>query len=210
MKSLFSTCLLQDKLFHVAIESNFTFTIKKVNEIPLSLLNDYLQSDRNLTSVTDMQTPDLAYSILEILLRQSPSSRFSSFGNGGGKFFTDQNSQKITSGLAVHHGWSQSIRPSDGKFAKLSPASEFYRQLLLNIDVAATTFYQTGPLADICVEFFGRRSIGDLKQVLGRDGDRKRLDRFLRGVSIDITYQNTLGRTRYKVFYFNLGFWFDK
>lgn len=38
-----------------------------------------------------------------------------------------------------------------------------------------------------------------LQQVLSREGERKKLAKYLRGVTINITYKNAVGRKRYKI-----------
>lgn len=83
-----------------------------------------------------------------------------------------------------------------------------YKELLLNIDVAATAFYTSGPLTDVIGTFFGQ-SIGQCQNFFKNNyvriklkftyfKDMKKLDSFLRGVNVTITYRQT-GRRNYKI-----------
>lgn len=163
-------------------------------------LEAFLNDRRKLDSVSQAVIPTEPIMVLEVLLRQSPAMRFSTTGTkSGGSFYSDKHSSKLPQGLAVHHGWYQSVRTVDGNFHQKVSATEYYRQILLNVDVAATCFYQSGPLEEVVTEFFGRRDVRDLQSVLSREGDRKKLGKYLNNVSVNITYTNQIGRRRYKI-----------
>lgn len=77
-----------------------------------------------------------------------------------------------------------------------------YKQLLLNMDVASTAFYQEGPLVRVVLDFLGVSSISELKPASSSSSQAGgggilssynilRLEKFLRGVNIEITYRST-------------------
>jgi hypothetical protein len=104
----------------------------------MEVLHAYLSANR--TDI-NLEIPYEAISCLEVLLRQSPALRF--ITNPAGRcFYSDQGNDKLPHGLAVHYGWYQSLRASLGLSRDDSGVT--YKQLLLNLDVAATAFYQSG------------------------------------------------------------------
>ncbi|KAJ3022179.1 eukaryotic translation initiation factor 2C, 2 [Thoreauomyces humboldtii] len=153
----------------------YKLRIRKVSEIDMERLHKFL------AGVT-AEFPRETVMVLEVMLRHKPTLLLESGGTGGG-FYTPQGASNIRGGLAIHPGWYQSIRPTAG-------------QLLFNLDLSATTFYQTGPLVAVVARFFQRDAIEQVRW--DNDRDIQRLDKFLRDVSIEITYRPT-GRRRYKI-----------
>lgn len=93
-------------------------------------------------------------------------------------------------------------------FIQHSPgsATASYKQLLLNVDVAATAFFQsgiftptTGPLPEVVASYFKKDRPSSLRDNFRRESDARRLSKFLRGVVVNITYKNASGRKRYKI-----------
>ncbi|KAJ3150918.1 argonaute 1 [Geranomyces variabilis] len=153
----------------------YRLRLRKVSEIDMERLH------RFLAGVTK-EFPRETVMVLEVMLRHKPTMLLESGGTGGG-FFTADGFTNIRGGLAIHPGWYQSIRPTAG-------------QLLLNLDMSSTAFYQAGPLITVVSRFFHRDMIEHVRWDNPRDVQR--LDKFLRDVSIEITYRST-GRRRYKI-----------
>ncbi|KAI8818024.1 Piwi domain-containing protein [Fimicolochytrium jonesii] len=153
----------------------YKLRLRKVAEIQMSRLHAFLSG----------ATPDFpreTVMVLEVMLRHRPTLLLEAGSTGGG-FYTSDGAIDIRGGIAVHPGWFQSIRATKG-------------QLLLNLDVSSTTFYQTGPLLTVVSHFFQRDHITHVS--LSSPRDHTRLDKFLRDLSIEITYRTT-GRRRYKI-----------
>ncbi|KAI8922026.1 Piwi domain-containing protein [Powellomyces hirtus] len=153
----------------------YKLRLRKVSEIDMERLHRYL------AGVTK-DFPRETIMVLEVMLRHKPTALLESGGTGGG-FYTSDGTTNIRGGLTIHPGWFQSIRPTAG-------------QLLLNLDMSSTAFYQTGPLINVVARFFQRDSIDHVRW--DNERDLHRLDKFLRDVSIEITYRAT-GRRRYKI-----------
>ncbi|KAI8610686.1 Piwi domain-containing protein [Chytriomyces sp. MP71] len=156
----------------------FGIRIRKLAEIQMEKLNLY-----NVGQSTEM--PKDTIHVLEVLLRQRPASIFTTIGRGGGSFYSEVHNTPIANALTVHQGWYQSIKPSLG-------------QIKLNLDVSATSFYVSGPLLDTVAKFYNRPNIDSARPHFADPHERKRLERFLRDVTIEIGYRAT-GRKRYKI-----------
>jgi hypothetical protein len=55
-------------------------------------------------------------------------------------------------------------------------------------------FYTPGPLVERLADFFNLRRTEDLRAVFNRDNERRKALKYLRNVSINITYTNGIGR----------------
>ncbi|KAJ3204395.1 Eukaryotic translation initiation factor 2C [Clydaea vesicula] len=140
-----------------------------------------------------IEIPFEAVSCLEVLLRQSPGLRFTS--NPAGRcFYNDKGVSQLPGGVNVHYGWYQSLRTSLG----IQQQQYTYKELLLNIDVVATAFYQQGPLIDVITNFFGKRRIEDCQKLFTIKNELRNRDKFISSLNIKISYRNT-GRRKYKV-----------
>ncbi|KND03587.1 uncharacterized protein SPPG_01063 [Spizellomyces punctatus DAOM BR117] len=153
----------------------YKLRLRKVAEIDMERLHKFLDG-------RSLELPRETIMVLEVMLRHRPALLLQSGGTGGG-FYTSDGAMRIRGGLAIHPGWYQSLRPTFG-------------QLLLNLDISSTAFYQNGALLDIVARFFQRETIQEVSIETSRD--LQRLTRFLQDVSIEITYRTT-GRRRYKV-----------
>lgn len=184
-------------------ESTFKIKIKKVSQIDLNRLVDYLAETRH-QSISAIDYPADNLMVLEVLLRSSPSSRYITSGmRSGGAFYTPDSTGSLPQGLNVHAGWYQGLKTVDGMFSNNTPrpgsATQSYKRLLLNVDVANTTFYQSGPLIDVVTSYFGQRRPQDLMPVLQKDQVRSKLGKFLFNVGVETTYVNVVGRRHYKI-----------
>ncbi|KAJ3089055.1 Eukaryotic translation initiation factor 2C [Quaeritorhiza haematococci] len=176
---------------------NFTVKLKKTTEVNLERLHYYLKNKRpsSGSSQEAIDFPSDALMALQVLLRHSPSLRLTTYGRAN-SFYSPTDRTSLPDGLAVHFGWFQSLRPA---------ASITYRdllsngQLLLNLDVAATAFYEAGPLIDVVAKFFNRRNIDACGDALRRPQEHRRLEKYVNNLMIHITYRNASGRYKYKV-----------
>ncbi|KAF9117650.1 eukaryotic translation initiation factor 2C, 3, partial [Mortierella sp. 14UC] len=66
-------------------------------------------------------------------------------------------------------------------------------RMLINLDVAATAYYQSGSLLELAVKILDRRSIDDLRRGFS-DRDRTKLEKSLRGLLIRVTHRSEVKR----------------
>ncbi|KAJ3217348.1 argonaute 1, partial [Clydaea vesicula] len=93
-------------------------------------------------------------------------------------------SQSIANGAQLWQGFHQSIRPSRG-------------QMLINLDVSATAFYQPGPILEIMAKILGKNSPNDLRQGI-TDKDRIKLEKALKGIKVVVTHRGQI-RRKYRI-----------
>ena len=80
-------------------------------------------------------------------------------------------------------GFHQSLRPAKG-------------QMLINLDVSATAFYQSGQLPSIIAKILNK-NVSDLRQPL-LDKDRIKLEKHLKGIKIVVTHRGNI-RRKYRI-----------
>ena len=69
--------------------------------------------------------------------------------------------------------------------------------MMINIDLSATAFYESGPLINIVVKLLGRRSPDDLRRGIN-DRERAKLEKELKNLKIRVTHRATAKR-RYRI-----------
>ncbi|KAJ3040163.1 hypothetical protein HDV00_011383 [Rhizophlyctis rosea] len=156
----------------------YTLRLHPLPQISMSRLHAFM--NRQST-----EYPHDALQVLEVLLRHRPSSLFVTIGKTSSSFFSKADQAIISGGLSVYRGWYQSVRVTG-------------REVLLNLDTSATSFYRSGPLIDVISEFFGARRITDIPKLQFLQS-LHHLSRFLRGLKVDTTYTPANGRTKYRI-----------
>ncbi|KAI9350668.1 Piwi domain-containing protein [Obelidium mucronatum] len=158
----------------------FMVYIRKTSEIRMSKsLSPGV--DRHADSSTyvldrQMDLPKEAIHVLEVLLRQRPGAIFTTIGRGGGSFYSEDHNTPIANALTVHQGLVSKCQAKP----------------------CATSFYVAGPLIETIAKYFNKPHIELTRSHLADPHERKRLERFLRDVTIEIAYRAT-GRKRYKI-----------
>src|SRR5205809_7804710 len=109
---------------------------------------------------------------LDVLIRYRPSMQYATVGRS---FFTPAGSQQLYGGVEVWQGYYQSARPT-------------YRKMMINIDVSATAFYESGDLVQVVVKILGRRSVEDLRKGIS-DKDRTKLEKALKNLKIRVIHR---------------------
>ncbi|KAI8899446.1 Piwi domain-containing protein [Globomyces pollinis-pini] len=150
----------------------FEMTLTKITNISMESLKFFLNG---ITS----ETPDEALAVLEVVMAHRPSLRFTTVGRC---FYTPDQAVQIANGAQLWQGFHQSLRPAFGN-------------LLINLDVSATAFYQPGPVVDIMAKILNR-SPKDTK--LLNDRDRIRVEKAVRGLKIVVTHRGQI-RRKYKI-----------
>ncbi|KAJ3416061.1 eukaryotic translation initiation factor 2C, 2 [Chytridiales sp. JEL 0842] len=152
----------------------FKLTITKVGEINMQRLGLFLEG-------RIPETPTDAITALDILLRHRPSLMYTTVGRC---FYTPDSAASIANGAQLWQGFHQSIRPALGN-------------MLINLDVSATAFYQPGPIVDMVAKILGRHSPSDLRTPLS-DKDRLKLEKTLKGLKISVTHRGHV-RRKYRI-----------
>ncbi|KAJ3013285.1 UNVERIFIED_CONTAM: argonaute 1 [Siphonaria sp. JEL0065] len=165
-------------------EQKFTMKVRQVAVINMERLHRFIANDTK-----DEEIPRDALTILDLLLAARPNTLFTAVNKKTGSSFYNAYEPRfnIAGGLNLRQGWKQSV-----KFT--------YKELLLNLDVACTAFYRSGPLVDVVAGFFNKIRVQDVnpRSVAPGTIEFQRLSRFLSNVNIEITYRDS-GRLKYKI-----------
>ncbi|KAI9364457.1 Piwi domain-containing protein [Zopfochytrium polystomum] len=152
----------------------FKLVLIKVGEINMQRLGLFLEGRIG-------ETPLDAIMALDILLRHRPSLVYTTVGRC---FYTSDSAASIANGAQLWQGFHQSLRPSQS-------------QMLINLDVSATAFYQPGPVVDIVAKVLGKISASDLRSAIS-DKDRIKLEKTLKGLKIVVTHRGHV-RRKYRI-----------
>lgn len=155
----------------------FKLRIKKANEINMEELHRFLAAESSLTS--NCLTGIMA---LDVLIRHRPSMLYSTVGRS---FYTPRGSRPLANGAEVWQGYYQSVRPSRGR-------------MLINVDVSATAFYESGPLVEIVAKILNRRSVDELRRGFS-DREGAKVEKTIKGLKIRVVHRGETKR-KYKIF----------
>ncbi|KAJ3259926.1 eukaryotic translation initiation factor 2C, 2 [Chytriomyces hyalinus] len=152
----------------------FTLALIKVGEINMQRLGLFLEGRSN-------EAPLDAIQALDILLRHRPSLMYTTVGRC---FYTPDSAAAIANGAQLWQGFHQSIRPTRG-------------QMMINLDVSATAFFQPGPLVEMVAKILNRNSVNDLRAPI-TEKDRTKLDKTLKGLKVAVTHRGQI-RRKYRI-----------
>ncbi|XP_042432340.1 protein argonaute 1C-like [Zingiber officinale] len=152
---------------------SFGVVIKLVAKVDLHHLKMFLSGQ-----IAD--APHEALQVLDIVLRELPTTRYSPIGRS---FYSPSlgRRQRLGEGLESWPGFYQSIRPTQ-------------MGLSLNIDLSSTAFIE--PL--LVVDFVAQLLKKDIRARL-HDADRVKIKKALRGVRIEVTHRGNM-RRKYRIF----------
>ncbi|KAF9209936.1 eukaryotic translation initiation factor 2C, 2, partial [Haplosporangium sp. Z 27] len=150
----------------------FKIKIRKAAEIVLEELHRYMKGQSALT--TNCLTAIMA---LDVLIRHEPAMLYSNISRS---FFTPDGSRALSGGIEVWNGFYQSARPTVGK-------------MMINLDIASTTYFQSGSLLELAVKILEKRSIDDIRRGLN-DRERMKLDKAIRGLQIRVIHRGDIKR----------------
>ncbi|KAJ7297230.1 hypothetical protein O6H91_Y072000 [Diphasiastrum complanatum] len=123
--------------------------------------------------------PQEALQVLDIVLRELPTHRYSPVGRS---FYSPQlgRRQQLGDGLESWRGFYQSIRPTQ-------------MGLSLNIDMSSTAFIEPLPVTEFVAKLLNK----DLNRPLS-DADRIKIKKALRGVKVEVTHRGNM-RRKYRI-----------
>jgi hypothetical protein len=122
-----------------------------------------------------------AIMVLDVLIRHLPSMTYSTVGRS---FFTPTDKRALPNGAEVWQGFYQSARPTVGK-------------MMINLDVSATAFYESGPLPDIVAKILGRRSLDELRRGIP-PREMNKLEKILKSLRIQVIHRGDK-KLKYKI-----------
>ncbi|RWS30958.1 translation initiation factor 2C-like protein [Leptotrombidium deliense] len=175
---------LQKRLF-VALsqanemESKYAVNIQYAGHIDLNAVNLYYK--RRATDI-----PSEAIQALDIILRHGPNLRHIPIGNSFYQSELESERQSLGSGRQLAFGHFQSVRPC-------------MTGSMLVVDRTATAFYSGGNLISFVAQVLGGGKQAEHLLTIPslRDYDRKRLERELKTLQIEVTHLNY--RRRYRI-----------
>ncbi|KAG5027837.1 hypothetical protein JHK87_011351 [Glycine soja] len=135
---------------------------------------------RELLSGKQVDTPQEALTVIDIVLRELATQSYVSIG----RFLYSPNlrkPQQLGGGLESWRGFYQSIRPTQ-------------MGLSLNIDMSSMAFIEPLPVIDFVAQILG-------KDVLSKplsDADRVKIKKALRGVKVEVTHRGSF-RRKYRI-----------
>ncbi|KAK1296650.1 Protein argonaute MEL1 [Acorus calamus] len=152
-------------------DRDFKVTIQLVGRADMHHLQQFLTGRQ-------LDMPQETIQALDVVLRQSPSNRFTVVGRS---FFSAAQRADIGDGCEFWRGFYQSLRPTQ-------------MGLSLNIDISATAFFKPVPVTQFIAEFLFVR---DASKPLS-DSDRLKVKKVLRGLSVETTHVRNCKR-RYRI-----------
>ncbi|XP_022997812.1 protein argonaute 1-like [Cucurbita maxima] len=154
-------------------EKEFKVVIKFAARADLHHLGLFLQGRQ-------ADAPQEALQVLDIVLRELPTSRYSPVGRS---FYSPNlgRRQTLGEGLESWRGFYQSIRPTQ-------------MGLSLNIDMSSTAFIEPLPVIDFVTQLLNR----DMSSRPLSDADRVKIKKALRGVKVEVTHRGNM-RRKYRI-----------
>ncbi|CAO3703942.1 unnamed protein product [Rhizopus stolonifer] len=154
----------------------FKIRMKKVGEVNMQELQLFLNGQLACTS--NCLT---AIMVLDILISSLTTQLYTTVGRS---FYIPDNKHPLPNGAEVWQGFYQSARPTAGK-------------MMINIDVSATAFYESGRLPEIVVKILGRRTLDDLRRGIPQR-DLVKLTKILKTLRIQVIHRGEK-KLKYKI-----------
>ncbi|RIA86223.1 Piwi domain-containing protein, partial [Glomus cerebriforme] len=173
----FDIILTEDDLTSAECQSRaFKVKLKKVNKINMAGLQRFLDGriQRNSNVLK-------AIMFLNVLIKhQTSMNNYVPIGNS---FYTREGSKKLSGIAEVWQGYYQSARPTPGK-------------MMINVDLSATAFFESGPLINIVVKLLGKKSPDDLHGGINWK-ERVKLEKVLKNLRIRVTHRDSNNNKRF-------------
>ncbi|KAI8093873.1 Piwi domain-containing protein [Halteromyces radiatus] len=158
-------------------DGNFKLNIKPMGIVSMHELQFFLDGRIGLTN-----NCCTAIKFLDVLFRQVPSLMYPTIGRS---FFNSQDKILLSNGAELWQGFHQSTRPTQGK-------------IMVNVDVSATAFYESGSLHEMLPKILDRRSLDDLRRGIP-DRERIKVEKILKNLEIVVVHRGAEKRLKYKI-----------
>ncbi|PKY39038.1 Piwi-domain-containing protein, partial [Rhizophagus irregularis] len=161
---------------------SFHITIRKIEEINIERLLNYLKGSAPLTG--EIQT---CVTILNTVLNYKPRNNFAVVKRG---VFPETNDRPkyLYGGIELKTGFCQSMRPA----IKL-----VLGYMIVNVDTCAAVFHPDGSLLDYVAKILGKRNVEELRRGIS-DSERRNLERNLKGLIIKVIHRGEK-QTKFKI-----------
>ncbi|CAB4404415.1 unnamed protein product [Rhizophagus irregularis] len=157
---------------------SFRIRIKKTGDIVVRDLFQFLNARGDMTNNCLM-----AITGMDIIISHKISAKFPTVRRS---FYNPQVKKSLGGGLEAYQGYYQSARPT------------MSGRMMINVDLSATAFYESGPLIDTVVKILENiRTLNDLRRGLSTN-DRHKVEDFIRGLKIKDNHRTGPGR-KFKV-----------
>ena len=145
----------------------FNLTLKEVSTITMAVIKERMRAGESV-----------ALQALDTVVRMTPSLKFSAFGRS---FYTPDRSASLGGGVRLWNGYYQSVRTS-------------MQGLILNLDVSATGYHESGPVLQILLDVLNRRDTNEFTRGISQQ-DIAKAEKFFKGVKVKINYRGAMRRS---------------
>ncbi|CAB4437396.1 unnamed protein product [Rhizophagus irregularis] len=154
---------------------NFKIKIRQTRNIVMRDLFQFLQARGSLTSNCQM-----AIMAMDIIISHKISTIYPTVNRS---FYTPRITHPLSGGIEVCQGYYQSARPTRGR-------------MMINVDLSATAFYESGPLVQIVANILDR-TYNELYGGIS-ENDRQKLEWIMEGLRIRDNHRSG-NRRKFKV-----------
>ncbi|GES89957.1 piwi domain-containing protein [Rhizophagus clarus] len=140
----------------------FRIRLRRTRAIVLAELFQFLNGRADFTENCQM-----AIMAMDIIISHSISTKYPTVRRS---FYTPQGSKHIFGGLEAWQGYYQSARPTRGR-------------MMINVDLSASAFYESGQLIQVVAKILGLRSPDDLRRGFSPN-DHHKVEDFVRRLRI--------------------------
>ena len=152
------------------LPQQYRLTVKKVKEIDMGNLVAYLNSSISQSPVEEMQ-------VVDAVLRVSSAHLYTNIGKC---FYASNSALRIDHGVELWQGFYYNMQPTEGS-------------LLINLDVSAGAFYQSGSLLETVMSVLGLKSPSYLMFPI-LEYDRVKLEKHLKNIKVNVTHRGAFRR----------------
>ncbi|KAF9935761.1 Eukaryotic translation initiation factor 2C [Modicella reniformis] len=183
-KSLFSPSEFpfKSRTFEVILSSDaqqrtppvFKIKIRMVAVIKMGELQKFMERKTVINS-----NVQAAIMVLDVLIRHKPALLYTCIGRS---FFTPEGKKPLTGPVEVWRGFYQSARPTiDGR-------------MMINVDISATSFFQSGHLIETILKILNLKSPDDLRRT-SPPLDWKKVEKTIRNLRITVRHRGRSNRS---------------
>ncbi|CAB4375543.1 unnamed protein product [Rhizophagus irregularis] len=151
-----------EPISRIRSSETFKITIRKARDIDMEDLSQFLHAKGKMTN-----NCQIAITAMDTIISHKISAKYPTVCKS---FYTSQGARSLFGGIEAWQGYYQSARPTRGK-------------MMINIDVIATAFYESGPLIQMIAKILGLRSPKDLREGLS-DKDRQNVEKRIKNLKI--------------------------
>ncbi|POG72317.1 ribonuclease H-like domain-containing protein [Rhizophagus irregularis DAOM 181602=DAOM 197198] len=165
-----------EPISRIRSSETFKITIRKARDIDMEDLSQFLHAKGKMTN-----NCQIAITAMDTIISYEISAKYPTVCKS---FYTSQGARSLFGDIEAWQGYYQSARPTMGK-------------MMINIDVIATAFYESGPLIQMIAKILGLRSPKDLREGLS-DKDRQNVEKRIKNLKISDNHR-VENRRKFKI-----------